>query len=252
MDVLLTKNLQNSLSWQNEILSFLIQSDTEIKDEDYLKQLNLSPQKLLCMDKAVLWSSKPKIFTGADPCNHFRKKVFNNFNLPKSQSRENQKNYRVIVENRDNKRNIENIEEVANLLKHYNLNYTLADSSPGDNLKKQIDLVADIDIYIIVNDFRKMNTMFMPHSSVLIEIFPYGYQKKKEYMVAESCGIFYESVYSRIKSNSPVLFDADWWKYCENRESISINSTCNSIITNADVYVPMRELEELIKMGLRK
>ena len=207
------------------------------------------------MDYAVTWSHKPKLFSGPDCCYNYRKRVFDHFRLPMAFPRggplaatEKHASYHVVIDNRDTQRGIVNIKQVEALMHHYELNYTIAPAFPyGMGLRPQVELLADVDVYVVVHGAGETNIMFMPPRSVLIEIFPYGFQKQNFYHLAETCGLFYESVHSRIKSNnSRTLYDEEWWRTCQYEATIdhSFIANCYSAVKNSQTYVPIREFED--------
>ena len=255
IDILITKKDEIKEGWQWDSLNIIKQPHTEIWDLSHTNGLNLTENKLLCMDYAVTWSHKPKLFSGPDCCYNYRKKVFDNLGLPMAHARggpltETNKhvNYRVVIDNRDTQRGIVNIKQVEALLKHYDLNYTIARAFPyGTGLRPQVELLSDVDVYVVIHGAGETNVMFMPPRSVLIEIFPYGFQKQNFYHLSEVCGLFYESVHSRIKVNSSkILYDEDWWKTCQHEATIdhAYIATCYSAVKNSESYVPIREFED--------
>ena len=144
---------------------------------------------------AVVVSDKPRLFSGIENGEKFRRAVYERLAIPYPDERgfKRPPNYvpKVLITNRPGRtsRRFYNIEELERLLAHYQLEFKVLPAfSPETSLATQVQSFQDVDLYIVVHGGGAINSMFLPAHASLIELFPYGLKDPEYEYIASPLG----------------------------------------------------------------
>ena len=226
-----------------------------------LSHLDINQDNLICTERAVLMSQKPRLFSGIHSATRFRNKAYETIKLhsfsPKGVSPNGAIHYsgQVIIDYRGDgySRNIINHHQIAELVSYYDLVPVEVKSYKDQtSLETQIDQIATADVYIIVHGAGITNEIFMTPRSTLIEIMPYGMRVPMYYDIAGTLDINYIGIVSWIKGPlndrcGGELHTSEFFTFCQNKSNLEHSlSDCVAWSQNACAVAPIRDLEQAL------
>lgn len=229
--------------WNTNILDLIVPPSGTVHYRDVLSEY--SKDRLLCTRRGVLASNKPNLFSGMRPATLFRDQAYARYGLKMPR----QPPKKLIIFNRANAgRRFQNMEEMEDLFKRYDIPYEVV--SKHGSFEKQVRTMASAGVLILAHGAAATNTMFQPHRSVIIEVFPYLRKRFGFKTVADTIGNFYYPIFAwdKPRSGKDIMNQTQFIESCEHLSSIKTNAVgfCDQAQKVVTITVNLEVLEQTL------
>lgn len=236
-------------SWNQETLDMLLQDNTRLLMGGELAQAGINENNLLCSKRAVVIGNKPGMFSGISSCHTFRAATYAKFGLAGA-DRVRKEKYapnHLVIWARKGRRGFENLDEIIQLVESYKINYTLV--TGHGTFQQQVELMSRAGVLLLGHGAAATNTIFQPHRSVLIEVFPYLRKRFGFQNIAQICGNWYMPIFTWEKpvDNERMRGPRFTWK-CDHMSSPDTNheEECDQAQKASNMLVPLDVLERTL------
>lgn len=166
-----------------------------------------SRSRLLCARRAVLPSSKPRLFSSASDAWIFRVRAYMHAGIDPAVTLAHPhhppRHITMIDRAGMHGRSLWNRRVLLDALEASDVPYTLVDRMDGLSFKEQVALMARTGLLIGVHGAALANIAFLPQHAAVVELFPPGLKKDTYRNLASKLGLHYFPVYSRAIPASP-------------------------------------------------
>lgn len=236
--------------WNTATLDIIRQPQTVLYTQSDTNAMGIAKdKKYICSKRAVITGHKPNIFSGIAPCHRYRSAMYEKFGFTgDDRTKKNVKPpHHLVIWSRKGRRGFINEDEIIRLVESYKIPYTLVTNH--GSFENQVKLMSQAGVLLLAHGAAATNTMFQPHRSVLIEVFPYLRKRFGFGNLAQTCGNFYYPLYSWQKDPKDDRINGQLFRWkCDHRSSIDTNYEyiCDQASKGGNIIVDIPMLERLL------